>query len=908
MLPAVCVALAVAATWARAAADYVAAPYYPTPQGGWDPAWTDSYDKARALVAQMTLAEKVNVTSGTGYFMANNIPCAGNTGSVPRLGFPRLCFQDSALGVHATDHATAFPAGITAGATWDKELLLARGVALGQEFRGKGVNVALGPTIGPLGRKPRGGRNWESFGADPVLQAVGGALTVRGLQSQGVIATIKHLVGNEQEMYRMSNVIMPGYSSNIDDRVLHELYLWPFAEAVHAGAGAVMTAYNAVNGSACSQNSFLLNGLLKDELGFQGFVMSDWLGQYTGVASALAGLDMAMPGDTMIPLLGTGFWMYEMTRAVLNGSVPLDRLDDMATRVLATWYQMGQDAADYPPPNFSSFTDDATGQLYPGAILSPTGIVNEFVDVRADHGPTVARQIATDSITLLKNENSLLPLSPVRPLVVFGTDAAVNPDGANACLDRSCNTGTLGMGWGSGTANYPSFDDPITALRNRSTGGVAYYNTDEFPSNFLNNASDDDAVALVFLSADAGENQYTVDGNHGDRDASGLAAWHGGDALVQAVAAVYPRVVVVLHTVGPVLVDAWVDLPAVQAVLVAHLPGQEAGASLADVLYGDVTPSGHLPYSIPLRESDYPASITDIVGFTFGQPQDTYSEGLYIDYRYLQANGIAPRYAFGHGLSYANFSLSRAAIRVVTPLTDVVPPARPTKPVTPAATTTIPSVAEATTPAGFAPVWRYLYPWLSADDAADAAALGASGSNPYPYPDGYSTIPKTPGPPAGGPTGGNPALWDVAFALTVTVTNTNIQAKTKASSSSSLSSNQAFGGRAVVQAYLQFPATSPYDTPVVQLRDFAKTAILAPGAAATLNLQLTRKDLSVWDVTQQNWVLPGVPNGGGDGDAVRYTIWLGEASDQLHTACYTDTLTCESGLDGPSSPSASRKS
>ena len=126
--------------------------------------------------------------------------------------------------------------------------MYARGVALGAEFRGKGINVFLGPTVGPLGRKPRGGRNWEGFGADPVLQAVGGALTVQGVQEQGVIATIKHYILNEQEMYRMYSIVQPGYSSNIDDRTLHELYLWPFSEGIKAGVGSVMAAYNAVRG------------------------------------------------------------------------------------------------------------------------------------------------------------------------------------------------------------------------------------------------------------------------------------------------------------------------------------------------------------------------------------------------------------------------------------------------------------------------------------------------------------------------------------------------------------------------------------------------------------------------------------------------------------------------------------
>jgi beta-glucosidase-like glycosyl hydrolase len=155
--------------------------------------------------------------------------------------------QDGPLGIRNSDHNTAFPAGITTGATWDKVLMRARGVAIGEEFRGKGVNVHLGPSVGALGRKPRGGRNWEGFGSDPVLQGFGGALTVEGIQSVGVIATIKHLIANEQEMFRMYNLFQPGISSNLDDRTLHELYLWPFAEGVKSGVGAVMIGYNAVS-------------------------------------------------------------------------------------------------------------------------------------------------------------------------------------------------------------------------------------------------------------------------------------------------------------------------------------------------------------------------------------------------------------------------------------------------------------------------------------------------------------------------------------------------------------------------------------------------------------------------------------------------------------------------------------
>lgn len=258
-------------------AGYVAAPYYPTPKGGWVSDWTAAYAKAKVVVGNMTLAEKVNLTSGIGELMG---PCVGNTGSAMRFGIPSLCLQDGALGIAATYNITAFNPGISVGATFNKDLMYERGYALGQEARGKGVNILLGPTVGPIGRKPRGGRNWEGFGADPVLQAVGGAATIKGIQANGIIATIKHFIGNEQEEYRMDIVphgLMKALSANIDDRTLHELYAWPFAEGIRAGVGAVMTAYNDVNGSASSQNSKMINGILKDELGFQGLVSASFM-------------------------------------------------------------------------------------------------------------------------------------------------------------------------------------------------------------------------------------------------------------------------------------------------------------------------------------------------------------------------------------------------------------------------------------------------------------------------------------------------------------------------------------------------------------------------------------------------------------------------------------------------------
>jgi beta-glucosidase len=368
----------------------------------------------------------------------------------------------------------------------------------------------------------------------------------------------------------------------------------------------------------------LINGILKDELGFQGFVMSDWLAHMSGVGSALAGLDMDMPGDQQVPLTGYSYWMYDLTRAALNGSVPMDRINDMTTRVIAAWYQHGQDK-NYPPPNFSTNTRDRTGPLYPAAWPnSPSGVVNWFVNVQADHN-IVAREVAQDAITMLKNDGNLLPLARSRAIRVFGTDAQTNPDGPNACTDRNCNKGLLGQGWGSGTVDYPYLDSPIDSLR-RKASNLVYYATDSFPS-VPTPAADD--VAIVFLSSDSGENTYTVEGNHGDRDASRLNPWYNGNQLVKSAAAKYSNVVVVVHTVGPLVLDEWIDLPSVKAVLFAHLPGQEAGDSFTNILFGDVSPSGHLPYTITKAENDLPASVTELTGgVLFGQPQDDFSEGL----------------------------------------------------------------------------------------------------------------------------------------------------------------------------------------------------------------------------------------------------------------------------------------
>lgn len=222
--------------------------------------WEDAHQKAATTLEGLTNEDKAAITSGSGWMSG---PCVGNTGEIPSIGFPALCLQDGPLGIRFGPNVTAFPAGIHAASTWDTDLIKKRGAALGEEARGLGVNVLLGPSSGPLGKIPAAGRNWEGFGPDPYLTGVSMAETIIGIQDVGVQACAKHYILNEQEQER--NTI----DSIADDRTLHELYLWPFEDSVKANVASVMCSYNVVNGTHACENSPILEDILKGELDFQ---------------------------------------------------------------------------------------------------------------------------------------------------------------------------------------------------------------------------------------------------------------------------------------------------------------------------------------------------------------------------------------------------------------------------------------------------------------------------------------------------------------------------------------------------------------------------------------------------------------------------------------------------------------
>ncbi|CAM0139587.1 hypothetical protein VKS41_004595 [Umbelopsis sp. WA50703] len=567
--------------------------------------WEQAYAKAKAKVAQLSLEDKVSLGTGIG-----DGPCVGNTAAMSNASWPGLCLQDSPLAVRLAYNVTGGIAGINVAASFDRKLTLQRGHDMGQEFHGKGINIQLGPDIN-MARVPEAGRNWEGFGEDPYLTGTMGALTVTGVQAEGVISTAKHFILNEQETDRTTN------TSIADERTIHEIYAWPFARAVEAGLGSVMCSYNQVNYTYACENDDTMNKILKEQIGFQGFIQSDWGATHSGSKALMAGLDMDMPGPD-------DFWGANLVAAAQNGTVPMSRVDDAATRILATYYKLGQDS-DFPKVQVN--VDNVPS--------APVDVVTS-----ASHKATV-RSIGAASVVVLKNNDNILPLTNPKTIGVIGQDAGPTFYGIGGCTEHACYTnGTAAAGWGSGGSYFFDLVDPLQGITNRANQSKinSSLTNDLTVATQIAKAVD---VAIVFVQSNSGEGS----------DRPNITLWNNGDELVSAVAAANPNTIVVVHTPSAVLMP-WVD--SVKAVINAGLPGEESGNSLADVLFGDVNPSGRLPYTIAVKDSDYPAHVS--------QPPVVYSEKLLIGYRWFDTKNIEPLFPFGHGLSYTNFTYSNLKI------------------------------------------------------------------------------------------------------------------------------------------------------------------------------------------------------------------------------------------------------
>jgi beta-glucosidase len=693
------------------------------------------------LLDAMTLPEQVSLLSGADFW---------TTQPLPRLGLPSLRLSDGPNGVRGGQFqggapTACFPAGIALAATWHPALIEETGAALGLQARMKGVQVLLAPTVN-LQRTVFNGRNFECLSEDPWLSSEIALACIRGVQGQGVAATIKHFVGNESEFQRMQ------ISSDIPERALRELYLLPFERAVkEAGVWALMTAYNRIDGVFAADHRRLVQQLLRDEWGFDGLVMTDWMASHDTVASVLAGCDLEMPG----PARERG---ARLVAAVQDGRVPAAAVRASAGRLLKLAQRVG------------AFTDADAG---PKA---------ESADDLPAHRALI-RRLGAEAAVLLKNDGDLLPLQPRA-----GERIAV--------IGRAATEAQI-MGGGSATVNAHHRVAPLAALMARRPDlrfshhagadlhrwvpvlqqpmAMEFFNSTDFSGpvvhrqtspgseqlwiDTLDPAVDAGAFSvrarLRFVADSAGRHEFSlisagrsrafVDGEllvdawsdwqRGDTyftygcnevvasrelaagavcdiviefstatdapqglhalrfgasrplgeadiaaaeaaaraadvaivfaglnaewdneglDRPGITLPHRQDELIRRVAAANPRTVVVLQTGSPVLLP-WLD--AVPALLQAWYPGQECGDSIADLLLGDAEPGGRLPQTWPRRVQDtvafgHPAAYPGVKGHVH------YEEGVFIGYRHHEQAGLAPQFAFGHGLSYTRFEFT----------------------------------------------------------------------------------------------------------------------------------------------------------------------------------------------------------------------------------------------------------
>ena len=585
--------------------------------------------QARELLSQLTLDEKINMMCGDlpfweGMYDMMAVGYARHpwvAGAIDRLGIPGVRFSDGPRGVMMPG-ATTFPVSMGRGASFDPDLEERIGNVIGRELRAMGANFFGGVCINLL-RHPAWGRAQETYGEDPIHLGEFGAALVRGVQ-QHVMACAKHYALNSMENARFSVDV------TIDKRALHEIYLRHFERAVEEGVASIMSAYNSVNGEWCGQNKTLLTDILKEEWGFQGFIMTDFIwGMRDSKKAALAGQDVEMP-----------FAMHHaqhLKGLVESGEVPLDRINDAALRLLRQQvrFAQGRNPQDYPL---------------------------EVVGCEAHR--KVAREAAEKAIVLLKNEGGLLPLKNIHKLAVIGK------------LAEQVNYGD-----GGSSNTYPAYViTPLQGLREALEGQVEIvYEDGSDLERAAKAAAESDVVVVVagYTSQDEGEfvapetmielaKLYPQPNEKqkpiAEAMMSGMADLSsmppGGDrkaltlhpedeALIKAVAAANPRTVVAMMGGSAIITENWRS--SVPAVLMLWYPGMEGGRAFADILLGKVNPSGKLPCVFAAHADDLPY-------YDMNAKHITYD--LWHGYRKLERDGAAPAFPFGFGLSYTTFQFN----------------------------------------------------------------------------------------------------------------------------------------------------------------------------------------------------------------------------------------------------------
>jgi beta-glucosidase len=599
-----------------------------------DPQNPDSPDeRARITEAQMTDDERFSLLvslMGQNPIVVDRDPripegtpmSAGYVPGVPRLGVPALLMSDAGLGVtnpgyRPGDSATALPAGLALGSSFNRELSRSAGGLLGREARSRGFNVQLAAGAN-LVRDPRNGRNFEYLSEDPLLSAELAAETVNGIQAEGVISTIKHFSLNSNETNRQ------WLDAIIDPAAHREADLLVFEIAIELSQpGTIMAGYNKINGAYATGNEILLTEVLKGAWKYPGWVMSDW-GATPTWESALAGLDQESGLQLDLLIWGAEAFTDRLRAAHADGRLPKERLSDMVRRILRSMYAVGVDAWG-PAPE----ADPAAHDL-------------------------IALEGARQGTVLLKNDDGILPLSDAAAprIAVIGGHAQVGVlagCGSSTVLPSTgyneiITVGGPGM-MGPARNLYLYGDAPFDTLRAALPNATLEFDPGISPAEAALMAKRCD-IAVVFAFNLMGEGF-----DNGDID----LPW-GQNEVITAVAAANPNTVVVLET-GSAVRMPWND--SVKAVVEAWYPGQAGGRAIAEVLTGAVNPSGHLPMTFPVGLEQTPRPEFEGQGSAWATPVTIdYHEGAEVGYRWFAQTGDAPLYAFGHGLSYTTFDFA----------------------------------------------------------------------------------------------------------------------------------------------------------------------------------------------------------------------------------------------------------
>lgn len=557
---------------------------------------------------ELSLEEKAAFVVGGGFWVTAGYPERGIPSIMVTDGPHGLRKQEGGgdhLGVGESVPATCFPPAAGIASSWNPELLERVGIALGRESRDQDVSVLLGPGVN-IKRSPLCGRNFEYFSEDPLLSGVLGSAWVRGLQSQGVGASLKHFAANNQETNRMT------VSAEVDERTLREIYLPAFERVVtEEQPWTVMCAYNRINGIPAAENRWLLTEVLRDEWGFDGVVVSDWGAVDQRVPALAAGLDLEMPGpqrdstDAVVAAVRSG----ELDESVLDAAV--ERLTRLVERSLR--YSKGSDAS----------------------LREPLREPRDEPQRAAAAQHTLAREAATESMVLLRNEGAILPLATAQSIGVIGEFART----------------PRFQGAGSSQVLPTRIDDALSAIS--AIAPVEFAAGYSFDRRVEPGPLIDEAVAvarrsdtvLLFVGLPARDESEGYDRTHLDLPKAQTE-------LIAAVAAANPRTVVILTNGGVVSLEPWHD--SVPAILETWLLGQAGGSAIAEVVFGIVAPSGRLAESIPYRLQDTPAYLN----FPGENDVVRYGEGIFVGYRYYESVDVPVRYPFGYGLGYTEFALA----------------------------------------------------------------------------------------------------------------------------------------------------------------------------------------------------------------------------------------------------------